>query len=1053
MNFPYHRIIRASAGSGKTHRLTTRYLGLILSGEPPESILAVTFTRTAAGEILERILERLLDALEEEGYKRLLDSLQQEGFEELHQMLKRAGHTKSREDHLLPTLRLLLAQLHRCQISTLDAFFAKLATGFTYECGLTPGWKILDSDVQAKIRSSSIQQILETQGPRGARQMMHRLNKGNLGSQVAVDLENLVTGFHEKSREFPSTAWQIPEPVPGPTSKELESAWDSLLKFKCPLNKSGKEDNRWKNALASTQNNWDDPDLLARVKSCKSGLIGKVLNGEFKYYSTDITPDLAEPLEIFIQNVRSEFIQLLRKQNESTGEFLELYDQVRERGLQKNSGLDYFDVPIALIAARVLGQPGLIDERIDATIRHMLLDEFQDTSLVQYVALLPIMEELAAGSQEGRSLFCVGDGKQAIYGWRGGRAEVMDQFETLLLPESGSSLDESWRSSEPVLNTVNKVFSQLASFPPKPEDQGCLEKWSNSFDQHRVAQLLGDRPDGHVSLRIASEYEGKVEKIWPYHETLAEVDRLRSLSKDSSIAILVRKNRHISKLVAALRARGIEASEERGNPLVDSPAVGRVVALLELIEHPGDGTLQYAVENSPLPQILKCMPQLDLAEVADEELLDQAIIRLRALLYDEGFADTIYSIVNTLSLQCSEEDQSRLDQLIEQIRVFGFHGLRLEDLIQNLRQNSVPRPGGSPVQVMTIHQAKGLEYDAVIMPELDYAWFQPVPKLLTLEENGQQVHLSRYLGEADHALVGDPYPEMSQQSRDRKLSETMCLLYVAMTRARHTLTMILPPPGKKGNYKESSYAQLLVKTLAPGEECLPGKVIYECGSAKNDSGKSGEEERLRRSVRVEPLIPDAMGQKRTTASKKVTRWTPKRRRALLIGTLVHSVLETISWSTPAQEDIQKTLTSLHPREKDLHQEVLNIVLAALHKENFSSIFDQSATAERLESDSKDKLILEKEISLMTDINGIRFSGVIDRLVLRENSTGFVSAEIIDFKSDNLLLSNEDTLGKYKDQMEWYRKAVHQCWGIPIDKISLLIATTQNGDIEHLEIPT
>jgi len=196
-----------------------------------------------------------------------------------------------------------------------------------------------------------------------------------------------------------------------------------------------------------------------------------------------------------------------------------------------------------------------------------------------------------------------------------------------------------------------------------------------------------------------------------------------------------------------------------------------------------------------------------------------------------------------------------------------------------------------------------------------------------------------------------------------------------------------------------------------------------------------------------------MGKKRTTASKKVIRLTPKRRRALLKGTLVHSVLETISWSTPSLEDIQKTLTSLHPREKDLHQEVTNLVLAALSKENFSSIFDPSATAERLESDSKDKLILEKEISLMTDINGIGFSGVIDRLVLSENSTGFVSAEIVDFKSDNLLLSNEDALGKYKDQMEWYRKAVHQCWGIPIDKISLLIATTQNGDIEHLEIPT
>ena len=94
-----------------------------------------------------------------------------------------------------------------------------------------------------------------------------------------------------------------------------------------------------------------------------------------------------------------------------------------------------------------------------------------------------------------------------------------------------------------------------------------------------------------MTLRIANEHEGKSSKICPYLDTLAEVERLQRLSPDGTIAILVRKNQQISHLVNALKAKGIEASEERGNPLTDSPAVGRLIALLEWIEHPGDSTL------------------------------------------------------------------------------------------------------------------------------------------------------------------------------------------------------------------------------------------------------------------------------------------------------------------------------------------------------------------------------------------------------------------------------------------------------------------------------
>ena len=161
MGFPYHRIIRASAGSGKTYALTTRYLGLILSGETPDSILAVTFTRTAAGEIMERILERLLSALEPNQIEDLKEALSSEGFTQLATELGSVSPDEAVRRWIEPALTRLLSLLHKCQVSTLDAFFAKIATGFTYECDLAPGWQILDEEVLARIRSGAIQKILE----------------------------------------------------------------------------------------------------------------------------------------------------------------------------------------------------------------------------------------------------------------------------------------------------------------------------------------------------------------------------------------------------------------------------------------------------------------------------------------------------------------------------------------------------------------------------------------------------------------------------------------------------------------------------------------------------------------------------------------------------------------------------------------------------------------------------------------------------------------------------------------------------------------------------
>ena len=1042
MSFPYHRMIRASAGSGKTYALTTRYLGLILCGESADSILAVTFTRTAAGEIMERILDRLLKALEPKGLSELTDALKLEGFTQLVSELEATSQEEAIRNRIEPALTQMLSVLHKCQVSTLDAFFSRIATGFTYECDLSPGWQILDEESLNKIRTGAIQKILEEEGTREARQLMHRLNKGKLSSQVAADLDRLVSDFHEKWREFPPHAWELPADCGGPKPADLERAWETVLRFECPKDKAGKKKRKhWENGLRTIQEVWGE-DLLTRLAACEKGLLSKVIQGERIFDRVEIDDELFEAIQTFLQQLGSEYSALIRVQNQSTGEFLQKYDTERSRGLKEQGGLNYSDVPVALLQARVLGQMGLVDDRMDASVRHLLLDEFQDTSLIQFAVLDPLIDELAADSAGGRSIFCVGDSKQAIYGWRGGRAEVMDLFEQKLLPGSEERFDESWRSSAPILECVNQTFGDLGSAAPEIEDQAAVDKWSTLFDEHRVAAPRGPREAGHVTLRIANEHEGKSSKICPYLDTLAEVERLQRLSPDGTIAILVRKNQQISHLVNALKAKGIEASEERGNPLTDSPAVGRLIALLEWIEHPGDSTLGVAVERSPLPGILKKDPDSPWRTVLDE---------LRERIYSEGLPEVFSPICDELAKVCTEEDHLRIQQFMEQLRSIGFHGLRLADLIEGLRNRSVPRPGGSPVQVMTIHQAKGLEFDSVILPELDFRWFQVIPGLLTLENDFQPVHLSRYVGKKHLSLVGEPYPQMYQQSRDQRLTEALCLLYVAMTRAKHTLIMLLPKPPKKGEYSADSYASLLVQKLAPGSELSAGNVLYEIGKPESHSSDEESSERARIPVGSRRPEPNSLKERASRASGRAGHLTAPRRKALQLGNLSHYLLEQCLWNDLSPTVAMESLKSRFPREESLHQEAVTLVCEAFTKGSFAEIFDENLTRQRLNCEGDDQIVVEMEIPILTRIGDRDFHGVIDRMVMRKIGNQVVSAELIDFKTDTLAKDSVELIEKYQEQMQKYRQAVHSGWGIPIDYIDLKIAHINSGTFTSLDL--
>ena len=127
--------------------------------------------------------------------------------------------------------------------------------------------------------------------------------------------------------------------------------------------------------------------------------------------------------------------------------------------------------------------------RLDGTVEHLLLDEFQDTSLAQWRVLLPIAKGITQGpALPVRSFFCVGDVKQAIYGWRGGMAEIFGTLQSALGPLEDCTLVQSRRSAQPIIDVVNKVFGGLGQFEPGEKYQNGVNTWSQRFERHTTVK-------------------------------------------------------------------------------------------------------------------------------------------------------------------------------------------------------------------------------------------------------------------------------------------------------------------------------------------------------------------------------------------------------------------------------------------------------------------------------------------------------------------------------------------------------------------------------------
>ena len=1021
----------ANAGSGKTYALTTRMVKLLSLGVEPRKIAALTFTKKAAGEFLDAVFLRLAEAV-----------LDPKKLEDLNRDLN-----SDRDEGTIPPLdgprcRELLAKLvsdsGRLTMGTIDSLFAKIARSFPLESGLPGEFSMIGESELERARTEALATIfresVQSAGATDFLDLVRRISRRKGERKVFLSLLESVKDFHAKYLEDVSLSWGDPTVIWGGKGCDVLTAGDvagaadaflaevrrelprlsdgalSTLEARLRDAKEHKPGSRWdknlsgfiKDKLASEPRPSDDGPYFPLGHGVSSRVY---LRGSLPGMRRDLLLALLKP----------SYESLLEK-SASLRSFMRLFEETYH-GLTRSRGRMTFSDVSDLLSGQVEWPEWIASAgyRLDAKLDHWLLDEFQDTSRIQWKVLGSFIDEVIQDSGGERSLFYVGDTKQAIYSWRGGDPELF--FEIFSRYNRGTKdsdkrvfereLKVSYRSAGEIVNFVNNVFGLIGShaetlaIPTK-----TAKAWQNAWRNHDIAER-NKNLKGYVRWEQVPSDEDDEN---PVHERVARIlEEVKPWKRNLSCGVITRKNEEASSIAALLQARGIPVSVEgKSNPCNDNPLGLALLAAFRVAGFPEDTLSLTLLRSSPLGILL---------DEGVESFRSSALTQIAG----EGYEAAVRSWTEGLNLNdflsrraadflaaAAGYDESNKGSLSEFISFLESH------VVQEAESSGV-------VRVMTLHQSKGLTFDMSIVTGLDGKG----------GNGGDILHLGGgvpptwgcLLPSKDEAAVDPVMSEAREEIRSEEEYGKLCAAYVAMTRSRlalYVLTKELKPETQSKNF-----ARLLMLTLNPGSNEVPfgDEKWYEAHDLTSEVAPKGK----RKEARLAPCIsgtphslsPSSLAAKNSFPKPKEGEGTYSPDAADL-GTEIHEVLSRIEWDPKAAD-----LSGCSDKAREL--------LAA---------FLGSAEARDLFTRRGEEWSCwnERAFDLMDGNDWV--SGIFDRVHIRREGGKPVEAMIFDYKTNR---STPEAIAKeYHGQMEQYRKAAAQLLGIGIDRVSARTVPVRQG---------
>lgn len=876
-------LVQAPAGSGKTELLTDRILALLAIVGRPEEIVAITFTRKAAAEMHERVLEKL---------RRAENPEPPEAAHALKSWtLGRAALARDREFGWA-----LLQHPARLSIRTIDAFCASLVRNMPWLSSMGGVPKLVDDarahyleaarqtlemvgEVEAVTRllehmdldvSQTCEALADMLGQRD--QWLPLLPEGddrhvleeNFCDAVCQDLAGLLAlmpaGWAEQLAPIARGAADVllqTEPT-HPIVALLD--WDGGA-----FEADAGELERWKGLAALLLTS---AGSLRKTVNKNQGFLPKTEHKErllewLRGVESDEPPAWVVRLQAIVHTPEPVFSVQQWEILQAQLTCLRLAAAQLMLRFMEAGEVDFIE--IARRADQALGraeEPTELLLKLDQNIRHLLIDEFQDTSQSQ----ISLIEKITAGWQQGdgRTLFLVGDPMQSIYRFR--KADVVlflrvrDEGLGSIRPEC-LTLTDNFRSQSGIVDWVNHAFSSLFPASDDPCAGAIAYAPSTSFKDatispavrfHGVCPQLGQRSQDVVLDLV--------------RQALTDFP-----DSEHPVAILVRARSHLKDVTQLLAQEGIACRAVELVPLHLRAYVVDLVQIIRALVHPGDRAAWLSVLRSPycglrleslhrlfgmdrhgaIPALLervlhrtdsdmRCQAEKILAPDEYERLCAVAPVLLNALVEDDlaplaARIERVWRLLGGVALARSAtdlQDAESVFALIEKIAPYG--GLDVDVLDARLtRLFASPETGERSVEVMTMHKAKGLQFESVILFGLHHPPVSDRAPLVRIEQVADKVMLGPIKARAtEEQDVISKY--LAQRDKRRSDYEVDRLLYVAATRAKESLHLVaeLQLDAESGAPLAARSGSLLARLSPYVQFPEPAAVVNEAAKAE-----------------------------------------------------------------------------------------------------------------------------------------------------------------------------------------------------------------------------
>ncbi len=788
--------LKASAGSGKTFALSVRFLALLFKGANPSEILTLTFTKKATAEMKERILDYLKilqkENLEDEKEKEKSQNILKE-LEEKYRLDPSFVQNSAQKIYQ----RFLNAEI---RISTIDAFFQSILRKFCWFVGLSANFEV-NEDTKAHQQQFNARFLSALNN--------EQLEELSVFIAQCLSYDNYTSDSILERLRFLKNKLYLFDPNKKDLAFDEEGFLEKLRSLNQQIQNVETASNEAKKAIKCD-------DFRGFLNSSLTWLEKKSEYLYFKKLKSEI-PTLESECEEIENDLKRYYkakeIAIFKK----FPKFIQLYDNATS----KIQALD-FDAIKDKVHALLNGYEEMPAEffyfRLDSKIAHILIDEFQDTSLNDYKILAPFIDEIKAGIGQAkwhRSVFFVGDVKQSIYGFRGSFSSL---FESVSKDFYHDNLEFNHRSSPLIINYVNTIFKKAYQNSPT----AYLEQ------KYPKASSNNHARDGYVKVSlVADERELLLEQILQEAKNLLEH---RIDPKD--ITILCTRNKdaleiknYLQKNLSAIR------------PSTESSAKLSQFVESKIIKN----ALEYALAEEPYKPFYK-HSVLKLAGY----LHDDAIALAGFNPKKESVAGFVWKVMELFELytECA--------QICLELAV-GCEDAN--EFLKKLEAKEIASFKAEGAQIMTIHKSKGMQFPYVIVCE----------RLGKPKTNSSNQFLEEYSGTEltrlyyrmkNREVVDKDYARALDKEEAAKDLEETNVYYVAFTRAE--LGLIVVAKDKKGMCEKLDLAPLEEGEIAPvissqKEPSIPsvlikphayGEQVQEIEEEPSDYEKNNDQEAI-----------------------------------------------------------------------------------------------------------------------------------------------------------------------------------------------------------------